>query len=61
MSKDIHITIKNADDFAFTLMLVGLVLLFFAFVAFAPETKHAPETQEWLDSQPARPSNGLEW
>ncbi len=61
MSKDIHITIKNADNFTFGLMIAGLVILWFAFVAFAPETKHAPETQAYLDSQMAMPSNGMEW
>lgn len=61
MQKDIHITIKNADNFVFGLMIAALVVLWFAFVAFAPETKHAPETQEWLNSQPRQVSNGLDY
>lgn len=60
---NIHLTIKNAQDFAFTIMAVGLVLLWFTAVAFAPEQERLcdPELQAYLDSQQAVPSNGLEW
>lgn len=60
MNRDIHITIKNADNFAFTLMIVALVVVWFIFVAFAPETERAPETKLWLENQGARPTAGLE-
>ncbi len=68
MSKDIniHITIKNADNFAFTIMVVGIVLLWFTAVAFAPEQErlYESEIQEYLDyksSQPVVSSSGMEW
>lgn len=53
--------VKNQDDFSFGLMIAALIVLWFAFVAFAPETEHAPETETWLASQDAQPSSGMEW
>ena len=57
----IHIHIKNQEDFTFGLMIASLVVLWFAFVLFAPETTRSPETEKWLESQPAQPSSGMEW
>lgn len=61
MNRDIHITIKNADNLAFGLTVGCLIIVWFAFIAFAPGTKHTPETQAYLDGQIAMPSNGMEY
>jgi len=57
----INIHIKNQDNFIFGLMIVGLVIVWFAFALFTSETIRSPETEEWLESQPAQPSSGMEW
>ncbi len=59
MSKDIHITIKNADDFAFTLMLVGLVLIFFISTAITKKPNYGPDM--WDDNQPLEHSTGIDY
>jgi hypothetical protein len=63
MSRDIHIIIKKADDLAFQLLVVGLVLVWFLFVFFSSNQKEIihPESQVWRDQQKASPSSGMEW
>lgn len=65
MKKEININFKIiiSENFAFTIMVVGIVLLFLTTVVFSQkkeECYYDPELQEYLDNQKAIPSNGLE-
>lgn len=55
------IVIKNGDDFAFTLLLVGVVLIWIASSVFFNKNNYNPERQEWLDSQPRELSTGVDY
>jgi hypothetical protein len=54
------IIIKNGDNFAFTILLVGIVLLFLLSAVVTPKKIHTFETQGWLDSQPTQYQVGFD-
>lgn len=54
----IKFTIKK--DAEFGLLLVGLILLWIAFVSFAPNTEKSCETEQWLDNQPTQYQVGFD-
>lgn len=59
--KKIKIIIKDKDGSYFGVCILGLVILWFTFVIFAPKSHHSREYVEWKSNESAMPSSGMEW
>ena len=57
----INIHIDHQDNFTFGLMIAAIFVIWFAFALFSRNTQQCPGAEEWFESQPARPSSGMEW